>query len=74
MTNEEMREESGNIFGNTRLQLFLYLLMRDYILPGTIEKIVNDIDEYETAPMFTAYTNGWLAMYAKNLEARLMKE
>ena len=70
MTNEEMREMSGNVKASSRLVSFLYLLLRDEVTAGTVERIVDGVEASEGE---SYYTNGWLAQYAKCLADRLMK-
>lgn len=63
---ERMREASGNVTTADRLEVFLYLLLRDHLPAGAVEKIVLTLNEEETL-----FTNGWLATYAKDLSKRL---
>lgn len=63
----DLREGSGNIKINSRLVSFLYELMRDYLPPGTVEKIVQASDSEQNVH----YTNGWLAQYAEHIANRL---
>jgi hypothetical protein len=73
MTNEEMREASGNFKTEDTLIHFLYLLMRDKVPCGTVEELVMDVEEaYNKGPV-KFLTNGWLALYAENLANRLTK-
>jgi hypothetical protein len=67
-TNEQTRRESGNVVSERPLVCFRYLLMRDHLFPGELEKVVMDIEMAETAFIFT---NGGLADYAENLAKRL---
>lgn len=66
-----IRKRSGEVNGKNKLQLFLYLLMRDELPPGTIEKIAQETE----TPEFNGhqYCNGWLAQYANDLAKRLEK-
>ena len=64
-----IRQRSGNIHDTRKLVCFLYLLMRDELPCGTIEKIVAVIDNVKPFP--TEYSNGWLAKYAKDVATRL---
>jgi hypothetical protein len=61
-----LRERSGTVQISSKLVSFLYELMRDYLTPGEIEKLVQASQE----PNVT-YTNGWLAKYAQDLSNRL---
>lgn len=62
-----MRRESGNIKTTSKLEMFLYLLARDWTPTGTIDKIV----DYEI-PANGHFTNGWLAMWAQDVAKRLL--
>ena len=67
MTNEKYRERTGNEISKDKLIGFLYLLVRDHITPGKLEKIMLDISnekEYH-------FTNGFLARYVKDVKERL---
>ena len=66
MTNDEMREETGCVTGN-KLDAFLYVLMRDTLTFGKLEKLVMEAEKTDVA----IFTNGWLGRYAKNLATRL---
>jgi len=64
-----LRDASGNVISSDPWVNFLYLLMRDHITAGVVEKL---IQEAVTKPgMDCAYTNGWLAKYAENLVERV---
>jgi hypothetical protein len=67
-TNEQTRQESGNVISDGDLSTFLYLLMRDHITPGLAEKLVMDV---ETSSHPTSFTNGWLGHYSNYLAGRL---
>lgn len=55
-----------------RLACFLYILMRDYLPCGTVEKIMLKHAELESTPVHLAsYSNEHLARYAAELSARL---
>ena len=58
--NLELRKVSGNISTKNQLVSFLYLLMRDELSTGKVEKMVRQIEEDVTV----LYTNGWLAQYS----------
>lgn len=64
--NDGLRTRSGNMFYKSRLISFLYDLLRDHLVPSTVEKLVSDAhpDVY--------YTNGYLARYAADVAERLM--
>ena len=61
-----MRERSEKIEIDSKLVSFLYELMRDYLTPGIVEKLVQASQEPHIV-----YTNGWLAKYAEDLANRL---
>lgn len=67
---KRMREVSGHVNSNSKLVCFLYLLMRDELALGAVEKLVQEstLDKGETL-----FTNGWLANYSKDIEKRLLE-
>jgi hypothetical protein len=67
---EPIRERSGNVDSDDPLEVFLYLLMRDLVPLGDVEKLVKD-SEMTAADSKAQLSNGWLAKYAKDLAARL---
>lgn len=52
------------------LVAFLYQLMRDYITPGKVEKVMQDQEEVEE---YYVLSNGFLARYAEDIVDRLRK-
>lgn len=68
MSNEDLRERSGNVLIKSKLTFFLYDLMRDHLTPGTVEELMEDVKSEEVS-----YTNGWLAKYAEDLARRLLE-
>lgn len=62
-----MRRESGLVNNDDRLVMFIYLLARDWVPTGTIDKIV----DYEMPTGTATFTNGWLAQWAKDVVDRL---
>ena len=68
MMNTQMFDRSGSIVITDNLVSVLYTLMRDEIPPGKLEAIVRDIESHDKT---IQYTNGWLALYAKDLADRL---
>lgn len=64
---EEQRARSGTITINSKLVSFLYELMRDELVPGKVEQLVQNSQSSDDA----VYTNGWLAKYAEDLANRL---
>lgn len=69
MTNEELREKSGKWNTNSKLANFLYLLMRDELSCGTVEKLVRQAEKGENHVI--QFTNGYLGQYASLLNKRL---
>lgn len=61
---EQLKQDSGDVVLDDTLATFLYLLMRDYVTPGKIELLVqNVVDGAESV----TFGNGFLAKYAENL-------
>jgi hypothetical protein len=69
LTNQRLRDASGNIVGTSHLTCFLYLLMRDHLPMGVVEQIA--IDSQAAKGTTIEYTNGWLAQYAQDVAQRL---
>lgn len=67
--NERLRVESGEYRDNSRLVNFLYLLLRDYLPGGQVEQILRD-----TSFEDTKYSNGYIALYAKNIAKELTEK
>jgi hypothetical protein len=65
---ERMREASGHVESSSKLVVFLYLLMRDHLPVGEIERIMLEVSA-DSMPV--TYTNGWLAQHCKDIEKRL---
>lgn len=65
--NSKLRERSGGVNSDSKLVALLYILMRDHITPGVMEKVVR----VHVSEASTLYTNGFLANYAKDLAERL---
>jgi hypothetical protein len=66
-TNEALRERSGSINSNDPLVSFLYILMRDHIATGTVEKIMQEhVNSKESQ-----FCNGFLAKYAMDIANRI---
>ncbi len=63
-----IRQRSGEIDSDDPLVSFLYLALRDKILPGDVEEIMRQISEEKSE-----FSNGWLAMYAMDIARRLKK-
>ena len=71
-------ERSGRFTTNSNLVAFVYELLRDHVLPGDMQKIVDDSDvhpnremTYDTGPTWQL-SNGWLARYARDIVRRLI--
>jgi hypothetical protein len=60
-----LREESGSVTYSDPLTSFLYLLMRDEIPCGVVERLVHEVAS--DAGQDIIFTNGYLAKYAHNL-------
>ena len=65
-----MVKGSKEISTDNRLDIFLYLLLRDYLSAGEVEEIVQ---ETEKIKHITEFCNGYLAEYAQQLAGRLGK-
>lgn len=63
---ENLRLRSGEEISENPLVSFLYELMRDYVAPGVVERIV-----LNSPAKRTKFSNGYLAQYAKDLAYRL---
>ena len=66
----ELRERSGSVNNKDPLVSFLYILMRDYVLPGDVETIMADGIPKPTVTD-VQFSNGWLANYAEDIAKRL---
>ncbi len=66
-TDDFLRERSGNINSKDKVTSFLYILMRDHLPVGTVEKILREHCNNEQAE----FSNGWLARVAIDMSARL---
>jgi hypothetical protein len=51
-----------------KLQSFLYLLLRDHVVAGEVEKLVIEVEAH---PGPNTFSNPYLESYAKELSARL---
>lgn len=69
-----LRLKSGDIQSPNTFLEFIYLLGRDYVPIGVIEKIVSEQEwlTYEKDTEAIGYTNGWLAQYAGDVYQRLL--
>lgn len=68
-TIEKFRERSGNVRSKDPLVSFLYVLMRDHVLPSDIENIIQRGLPKDGQDVL--FTNGWLANYAKDITKRI---
>ena len=66
MKSPGIRKRSGEVNSSDRLVTFLYLILRDHILPGDIEEVLRNVSDHESE-----FSNGWLAEYAKDIAERL---
>lgn len=72
-----MRKASGEYQSDDLLVAFLYILMRDSVVPGKVEAMIleltnaHDIDKPVLDPY--TFTNGWLAQYAAFVADRLKR-
>lgn len=64
---EEMRKRTGSVKSCDPLVSFLYILMRDHVTPGTVEKIMEQHIGYGEC----IFTNGHLARLAQDVKDRL---
>lgn len=62
-----IKERSGNVNDENRLTCLLYLLMRDQVPCGVVERIVQTVENNDDFQ----FSNGWLAHYAKDLSERI---
>lgn len=69
ISHKSLKMRSGKVRDNRALVAFLYVLMRDHVTPSNIEEIMSHVNEENK----TEYelSNGYLAMYAKDLATRL---
>lgn len=66
---QQLKTDSrGDLYRDGGLTCFLYILMRDHLTPGVVEKIAL---ECQLSDNPIQYTNGWIADYAANVAARL---
>ena len=60
---------SGNVTSTDPLVSFFYLLLRDWVNPGDVEKVLHDVLTRDRA----FFSNGWLAIYAKDIVSRFQR-
>ena len=63
----DIRRRSGEVDSNDPLVAFLYLLMRDHVLPGDVEGVLKQV----TPSNGYRFCNGWLASHAADIARRL---
>lgn len=68
-----MRVRSGNVDSSDPLVGFLYVLIRDHLTPGKIEEMMENHVEVSRGKEIN-FTNGWIALYARDVAARLKEE
>jgi len=64
-----MAYDSGDREADSRLVVFLYLLMRDKLPSGAVEDIMSEVESIDDLPCLLS--NGWLATHAGNVAKRL---
>jgi hypothetical protein len=70
--NQAMHKRSGSVEDDDPIVSLIYILMRDHVSPGEMEKVVRDWEEHcERGIYASSYCNGWLASYAQDLSSRL---
>lgn len=62
-----IRQRSGEVNSGDPLVAFLYLLMRDHMLPGDVEGLLKQV----TPSNGYTFCNGWLASHAADIAGRL---
>jgi hypothetical protein len=73
MRREDIRKVSGDVNDDRPLVDFFYMLLRDHLPAGTVEKLVQEAEEdLDKIPM--EYTNGYIAKYAQMLAGRLSEK
>ena len=72
---KRMREASGERVTHSFLVVFLYILMRDEVTPGRIERIMLSISNENDQDAVGEFkmTNGWLTQYAEDIASRLLR-
>jgi hypothetical protein len=51
---------------------FLYVLIRDEVTPGSIERIMKDLEKLKNSGDEASYSNEFLVAYARSLAERLL--
>ena len=65
--NDALRARSGNVHTNDSVVAFLYEVIRDFVPIGMVERIAQNSLNSNGYSL----TNGWLAMYCKDVVDRL---
>lgn len=68
---KQIREESGEVNLEGLLVAVFYRLIRDEVVAGAMEGIVQDVLANHNNNTPIEYSNGWLALYARNIVERL---
>jgi hypothetical protein len=71
--NARMRAASGTVRDERPLVAFLYRLLRDRMSPSDVEGLL-DAAQLIGPDNVAVFTNGWLALYAQDIAARLTDE
>lgn len=67
--NKKLKKETNNQCGKNNIDLFLYLLIRDYLPTGIVHKILKNVKEVKKHKK--SYTNGYLFKNAKFIRKEL---
>jgi hypothetical protein len=65
---DRMHQASGSVMDTRPLVAFLYQLLRDHLVAGTVERLA---DGATATGLPIRYTNGWLARHCQDLADRL---
>lgn len=67
---DALRERSGHVVSYDSLVCFFYLLARDALPVGVIERLLGEVEVAATSGTYV-FTNGWLATWAKDVVQRI---
>lgn len=70
-SNKKVESASGHVTSHSTLVRFLYLLLRDHLPFGTVERIIMEAGAERKDIAEAKFTNGWAAKYAKNIAGRM---
>lgn len=73
-TCDHMREESGNVTSDDPMVTLLYILARDFLPIGIIDKFIEEQVLTLKHGDKALFTNGWLANWAKYTSKRLQSD